>query len=367
VLIDDGTYYPLTEGDGRTVYDCSTPGGNHGSIVNGTLSVIWQNRTDAVRDHCVEYGGRTDTNVFIPGLLDGSGAADGNPLEQLPKQFGNPHSRLNFDAWSAPELGAINYPALSPPGELLRTTAPIETKFRSEQNATTPFADGDNRLFTTPDTLTGQDLTDAVAYINRTAAAPGEGAGSSAGAATVSGVGQDLTPPPSAGDGQSDGVATVAGVGAVLFSAVGSSAGTATATATGAAGFAVGNSAGVATATAISQAAKEAAGASAGSAFASATNNPGIATGSSDGAATVTAVGQELLLVVGRSDGLATVSGQMIAFAQSVGLSQGQATVIGVQDTVPADMISVRDATLTPGRGSGTLTAGTASATLNTF
>jgi hypothetical protein len=228
VVIDDGTNYPLTEGDGRTVYDVST-GGNHGTIVNGTLQDIWANRTDAVRDHCIEYGGRMEATVFVPGLLDGTNAANGSPITLLAKQHGNPFSRIDFDNWATPELAPLNLPALSPPGELLRTTAPIDTKFRSEENATTPFADGDNRFFNTPDTLTGQDLTDAVAYIGRTAAPPSdEGIGTSAGSATVTGVGSFTNI--QTGVGSSAGAATVTGVSSStnIQTGVGSSSGVAT-------------------------------------------------------------------------------------------------------------------------------------------
>jgi hypothetical protein len=90
--------------------------------------------------------------VFVPGLLDGSSAADGNPITLLPTHFCNNASEIVFDPWGAPELLGLGLPATSSVGELLRNVDPVDTKLRSEtgiQFAGTGNFDGLNDVVTT--------------------------------------------------------------------------------------------------------------------------------------------------------------------------------------------------------------------------
>lgn len=170
--IDDAVrVYTFSEGDGTTIYDVS---GNaqHGTLTGATLPTFWANRSDAGQDWCILHGGRMESTVFVPGLLDDSAAANGSPITLAKGHHGNPGSRLIYDPWTAPELSTLNLPAESPPGELLRLVAPNNTKFRSEENPTegadgSVFVDGSNRIFNTDDTLTGTDLQNALTWIQR--------------------------------------------------------------------------------------------------------------------------------------------------------------------------------------------------------
>ncbi len=163
---------------------------------------------------------------------------------------------------------------------------------------------------------------------------PLEGAGSSTGLATVTGVGQAITK----GSGASNGLATVTGVGRMQAKGAGAANGIATAEAHGAiALFGVGSSTGLATVSAVGQMFAKGAGSSAGLSTVVATGQAiAQALGSSAGLATVAAIGHALTRGVGSSDGIATVVG-IIEDGNvggnevlGAGLSQGVATVLGV-------------------------------------
>ncbi len=133
-------------------------GGVDGTLVSGDVGLFWQ---------------------FVPGQTDRSAAADGRPLTLTPDRFGNPASSLVFDAWSAPELAQLAYPAASPPGQLLRNVAPTDQRWRSEQTSLEspgvypdgqPFADGDDRVFSLPapiDQNLAQLYAQAIHYVRR--------------------------------------------------------------------------------------------------------------------------------------------------------------------------------------------------------
>lgn len=117
-----------------------------------------------------------------------------------------------------------------------------------------------------------------------------DGAGSSAGAATVTGVGSSLAD----AAGSSAGAATVAGVGASFADAVGTAAGSSTAAAVGL--------------------------------------NAQDGDGSAAGSSTVTGVGNSLADGAGSAAGVATVTGVGVSFADAVGTASGSSTASAVSD-----------------------------------
>lgn len=175
----------------------------------------------------------------------------------------------------------------------------------------------------------------------------GDGIGSSAGAATVSGVGASTYDAASA----STGAATAAAVGASTAASVATAAGAATATGVGAStADAVGNSQGAATITAVGAAISGAVGSAAGAAGSGATGastahvvgaSAGAATadgigsvdgssGSSGGAATVLGVGAAIHAATGVAGGASTVSAVGQSTAAALGASAGVATAQAV-------------------------------------
>lgn len=178
----------------------------------------------------------------------------------------------------------------------------------------------------------------------------GAGAGSAAGAATVTGVGRAIH----RGAGSAAGTTSVTGDGEALAKAAGSAAGAATVTAVGRAKFrGVGNAAGAATvsgtirnangnagtsvgtstATAVGRATAKAAGSSAGTSTAAAVGRTRIdGAGTATGAATVTAVGRARARGVGSATGSTTVTGAGRATGRvpGAGLAAGTSTATGV-------------------------------------
>lgn len=105
--------YPIQDGPGssntnRTIRDISG-NGRHLTVVNGTVTNQWVNRTNLVEDWCLKYGGNISAGVFIPGNISGNNDVLGNPKQVLPGTLG-PYSRMNFNNWSAPSLANINVP-----------------------------------------------------------------------------------------------------------------------------------------------------------------------------------------------------------------------------------------------------------------
>jgi hypothetical protein len=101
-------------------------GGNHAAIVGGTN--IWSTITGA-RDWIVLHGGRLVAGVMVPGLADGSAAANGNPLTHSAGKHGNPYSRIDTNYWEAPELAAIGAERALAPTDARETVPPANTKF----------------------------------------------------------------------------------------------------------------------------------------------------------------------------------------------------------------------------------------------
>ena len=158
------------------------------------------------------------------------------------------------------------------------------------------------------------------------------GAGSSAGVATASATGAAVV----AGAGASAGASTISGIGAATFAAAGASAGTATATAVGSTVTTViagaGASDGTCTVAASGSSIAASAGASAGLATAAAA---GASTAAADASAaafsTASAVGVAVVVVeaVGASAGASTADagGGFVAVLSAVGASAGASTV----------------------------------------
>lgn len=137
------------------------------------------------------------------------------------------------------------------------------------------------------------------------------GAGTAAGAATVSGVGASTA----ASAGTSNGLATASGTGASTAASAGTSAGVATASAVGASTAAsVGTSAGAAVVSGVGDVAPSA----------------GSAAGTSAGTSTASGVGASTVAAAGTAAGSASASGAGAARADSAGTSAGLATATGV-------------------------------------
>jgi hypothetical protein len=86
-------YFPLSEGDGNTVYDVVN--GNSYTIT-GYASTMWTTTTQDQFFYSFENGCRESSGVAIPALADGSAAADGNPLTGLPGLLNSNTYNLNL-------------------------------------------------------------------------------------------------------------------------------------------------------------------------------------------------------------------------------------------------------------------------------
>jgi hypothetical protein len=157
-----------------------------------------------------------------------------------------------------------------------------------------------------------------------------QGAGSSAGSSTVSGIGASI----SRGVGASAGVATVSGVGASTADAVGAAAGETTVDGVGQALAAdsAGLSEGASTVTGVGETTIYGTGAS--DAVATVTGvgaSVAFAVGESDGVSTVTGLGAAVKDIVGTSNGVATITGEGASVAEAVGNAAGTCTVTAIQ------------------------------------
>jgi hypothetical protein len=163
------------------IYDQTLPGPTHSEMpthsyeFNDNFGIVIE---DSIGDSDGTLNNADDSKfwVFVPGLLDGSSAADGNPITLLPTHFCNNASRIVYDPWDAPELVDLDLPALSPVGELLRNVDPVNQKYRSETGIVfdggvfldgQPFRDGDDRIFNVPEAPIDQQLGLAILYIGR--------------------------------------------------------------------------------------------------------------------------------------------------------------------------------------------------------
>lgn len=98
-----------------------------------------------------------DSGVFVPGKLDGSGAADGNAITLVAGKHGNPYSRLNMNPFTAAEYNGRNVPtALAPAGSL--GINPSNSAFRRTK------PDGDDRFIVLDAAATDPDLSDLQNY-----------------------------------------------------------------------------------------------------------------------------------------------------------------------------------------------------------
>lgn len=138
------------------------------------------------------------------------------------------------------------------------------------------------------------------------------------------------------GAGTVAGAATVSGVSAAIKKAAGTSAGVGTATGHGASlALSHGTAAGVATATGHGASLAKSAGTSAGVASVSGVGKSlALSHGTAASAATVSGVGKSLSLSHGTAAGAATVSGHGASLAKSVGNAAGLATVAGVGTSI---------------------------------
>lgn len=181
-------------------------------------------------------------------------------------------------------------------------------------------------------------------------AASGGSIGSSAGTATVAGIGASTVK----AVGSSSGAATVAGVAKSNAASSGSSTGTSTAAGTAAStASSVGSSGGTSTANAVGQGGNAAAGSSTGTSTAAAVGRGNAASvGSSGGTSSASAVGASTAKAVGTSAGTSTAAGTTPvgsiaashgtstaaavgkSTAQAVGSSGGSSTAIGVSGTI---------------------------------
>lgn len=94
-------YLTFSETDGTTIYDVSG-NSNHGTLNNATLASYWgQTQDDFHYNIC--HGFRDSSGVQIPALLDGSGAADGNPITN-PSGYWHNGAATSLRFEKAPEL-----------------------------------------------------------------------------------------------------------------------------------------------------------------------------------------------------------------------------------------------------------------------
>lgn len=152
-------YYTMQEGGGTIIYDLSG-NANHGTLTNATLVDAWANTTDVVKDHCVEYGGLVSSGVFVPGNLTGSNAANGSPKTLSSGKFGNPHSLLNMNPFTAAELNGLGVETSYEVTDARQSVSPADTKFRRTAS------DGDDRFLTFTEAQTGDDLTNLEDYVS---------------------------------------------------------------------------------------------------------------------------------------------------------------------------------------------------------
>jgi hypothetical protein len=201
-----------------------------------------------------------------------------------------------------------------------------------------------------------------------TTAGPVGGAGSSTGAATVTGVGAAIV----SGVGSASGVATATGVGSALVSGVGVASGIATADAVGTSvASGAGSSAGVASSSAIGTATIAGAGTANGASTVTGTGaSVGSGAGVASGIASASAVGATTASGAGSAAGAATVVGSSAAdtLLSGAGASSGVATVSGVGAAIASGVGSAAGSGAATGHGSSIaagagVTAGTAVAT----
>ncbi|GIW60318.1 MAG: hypothetical protein KatS3mg087_1384 [Patescibacteria group bacterium] len=133
-------------------------GGNHATLISGTVATIWGTRILTASDHCIEYGGRIGAEgEFVPALLDGSAAADGNQITLGPGKHSNPSSRLNWNPFQAAEFNGRHIPQDYAPGDSI-ASLPTNSVFRQTN------ASGDTKLLVFESELSVDDLSKTQQY-----------------------------------------------------------------------------------------------------------------------------------------------------------------------------------------------------------
>jgi hypothetical protein len=158
------TTFPLQEGPGSSntnrnihfVKSDGTGGVVTNAIVNGTVSNIWANRTNAVRDHCIENGGGIAANgAFVPGIPGSANDAAGNAKTLEAGKHGNPYSRLLQNHFSAPSLVNIG----STSADKYAPGYDVQAETTADTRARRTAASGDDRYLAFREALTGSELS----------------------------------------------------------------------------------------------------------------------------------------------------------------------------------------------------------------
>lgn len=148
----------LQEGSGTDIFD-SSGNGRH-ALISGSTAVAWSKWTAQEKDHCVEYGGRFDSGVFIPALLDGTLAADGFTIS-IPAGKTSPLAKEDRDPFGAAEL--VGFDMGTPfvaADDIQGSFNPNDTMFRRSNG------DGSyDRLITIAEPATGSVLANLETYV----------------------------------------------------------------------------------------------------------------------------------------------------------------------------------------------------------
>lgn len=155
--IDPVFAMPNCEGAGLTSYDML--GLHHGVISTpGGAFSPWGNFSNFDKDSCVLYGGRWDGTAFIPSLLDGSGAADGNP-NNIAAGNVSPAALLDCDPLGTLASVAVNNPYAV--DDVIEAEAVASTKFWRKGTS-----EGRDRWALTAQALADTDLTNMQDWIS---------------------------------------------------------------------------------------------------------------------------------------------------------------------------------------------------------
>jgi hypothetical protein len=123
-------YYACSEGDGTVSYDVGIDGQN-GTISDANLSGL-HSTADGIPSHNHRYGFRDSSGTLIPALLDGSAAADGNPITN-PAGFVHNESECDIAQTDAAVFGAGTISFWSADGSALdeKTKAQLDTHYNT--------------------------------------------------------------------------------------------------------------------------------------------------------------------------------------------------------------------------------------------
>jgi hypothetical protein len=165
------TYTPSSTSSTDGIYISLHNGTSHIYLGDGTsgLTVLSTQIEQGTKATSHQATGATAyaTDSFVPGLPSLPNAANSNPKTLSPGKLGNPHSRINFDPFDAPEVHHLNLESAYTKGDNRQVIAPTNTKFRRT------MADGDDRFLAYNATLAGQYDVDALNYFARAEALGG--------------------------------------------------------------------------------------------------------------------------------------------------------------------------------------------------